>query len=174
MKRLSSQLIFCSPEQVLRNTVVEINNDGVVSRLIDLQHQQTETAHTLFFDGLISAGIVSLKSEISDCEINAIKNDYNYIDLSANTNTSFTSNKPLIIDFGTKDYHLINKILSENYSLFQSINMYKIISGCTYYPLALLNKREQIRILDQPQLILWQNLDFTNKHLLAQTRIKQL
>lgn len=174
MKRLSSQLIICSPEHILRNTVIELTDDGIVTRLIDLQHQQAETAHTLFFDGVISSGIVSLKSVLSNNQIDELRSSYNYIDLSIDNNTVF-SNKPMIIDFGTNnDHRLINKILTEKHVLLQPINLYEFITGCTYTPSLILKTNHQLRVSGQPELILWQNLNLVNKHILPDTRIKLL
>jgi len=69
MKRVGSQLIYCSPDKLLRSSVVEQDENGYVIQFFDLQREQSETAQTLFFDGIISAEIISLKQYLSAKQI---------------------------------------------------------------------------------------------------------
>jgi len=47
MIRVVSQLIFCSPEKILRQTVVERNNHNFITRLFSLDDRTVESSQTL-------------------------------------------------------------------------------------------------------------------------------
>ena len=60
MIRVASQFTFCSPEKILRRMVVEIDELNALTRLVDLDTHNAEPANTLFYDGILSAGIISV------------------------------------------------------------------------------------------------------------------
>lgn len=171
MKRVSSQLIFCSPCEILRNSVVEQNEDGFVTRFINLQSQQVETANTLFFDGIISAEIISLKQHLSATQITELSRDYNYIDLSTASTINLENNKQLLIDFGTNDLAVINQTLKSKASLFCNFDAFQFMAACCNYPIEILKTDVQLQLSHKPNLVLWQGLNLVSKQITANTSV---
>lgn len=163
MKRVCSQLLFCAPDKVLRNTIVEQDCNNQIINLISLDHQLSETSHTLFYDGIISSDIISLN--ISSCdELSDKIGDYQYIQLSdLKSDHPLTPGlKPLILDFESNDISVINKILKDKYLLLSNFKPLDIIAGCTYYPNQYLNLSKELKIYSRSQLILWKKLYHTD------------
>lgn len=167
MKRVSSQLVFCSPSKILRNCVLEQDENGALTQIIDLQIQQSETHNTLFFDGIITNGIVSLKTELSDIELRKLKSSYNYFDFSKPDNFKLEPLKPLLIDFGTSDTVIINKILKKYFELFLEIDIFQFLNGCCFLPMQILKRNEFIEQNHKPQLLLWKGLNLIDKQITA-------
>lgn len=176
MTRVGSQLTFCSPELILKNTVVERDAQNKVIRLFGLNDNSVESANTLFFDGILSAEIVSLKqilkAEISENEFKS----YNYIDISGNSTPKkiATSDKPLLLDFGTTSTTEINKFINYQTSFLEKFGIFEIIAACTYYPLLALGLPAKLCENKITKLILWENADLINKLFKAETRIKNV
>src|ERR1035437_5686425 len=112
MIRAGSQLTFCSPDEILRRTVVELNDQKIITRIFSLDEGNVEPAQTLFFDGILSAEIVSLKQN-AGAYISGLLKDYFYLDFSVILPSVVIkqSDKPLIIDFGTNSPEIINNLL---------------------------------------------------------------
>lgn len=163
MKRISSQLIFCSPDKILRNSVVEQNEDGFVTRFINLQTEQVETANTFFFDGIISAEITSLKQHLSASQIAELSYKYNYVDLSATDIIQIEDGKQLLIDFGTNNPEIINQILKNKAHLICGLDAFQFIAASCYYPIEILKTEVHLQLSHKPNLLLWQGLDLVNK-----------
>ncbi|MFM2293267.1 MAG: hypothetical protein RIS29_3080 [Bacteroidota bacterium] len=172
MKRIGSQLVFCSPEQILRQSAVEISDSGVVTKVFSLTESPVEAASTLFFDGIISADIVSMKANraIDD----DILNRYNYVDLSGGDSVGEKSEKPLIIDFGTTDSTTIGLLLRKHMGEFTDYSVFEIIAACSFYPAAALGINLQLQSGLQSRLLLWQGCDMVNKKLTHQLHIRPL
>ncbi len=165
MRRVSSQLIFCSPSKVLRNSVLEQDENGVLTQIIDLQTQQSETHHTLFYDGIITNGIVSLKAELSDIELNKVKSNYNYFDFSETIYIKLDTKKPLLIDFGTSDTATINQLINMHYKLFVDFNIFEFLNACCILALQILNRPEHIELNHKPNLLIWKGLNLIDKQI---------
>ncbi len=174
MRRVSSQIIFSSSSRVLRNCVLEQDINGILTQIIDLQTQQSETHHTLFHDGIITNGIVSLRNELSDNELNKIKIAYNYFDFSELIHFKLDTKKPLLIDFSTSDSTTINQLISKHYKLFIEIDIFEILSACCFLPLQILNRPELIELNHKPQLVLWNNLNLIDKKITSITTVEYL
>ena len=171
MKRISSQLIFCSPDKILRNSVVEQNEDGFVTRFINLQTEQVETANTFFFDGIISAEITSLKQHLSVSQITELSNNYNYIDISTANAIDVDNKKQLLIDFGTNNPEIINQILKNKAHLICGFDAFQFIAASCYYPIEILKTEVQLQLSHKPRLLLWQGLDLVNKKITTHSSI---
>ncbi len=160
MKRVLSQQIFCSPDIILRNTVIEQNNQNKITNLIDLENQIAETSNTMYYDGIIS-------SEIKSMAINMNQNiiydlfDYQYVNLRNNIIDSkiIKQSKPLIIDFNSIDIDVINMILKEKKQLLSNLTIYEIIAGCTFYPGLVLDSTKGIKLAEVTRLILWKKIN---------------
>ncbi|NDP20995.1 MAG: hypothetical protein GZ091_07945 [Paludibacter sp.] len=63
MIRFASQLVFCSPQQILRRTVIEQNEKNTITRIFSLDESVAESAQTSFFNGIISSEFISLKQK---------------------------------------------------------------------------------------------------------------
>lgn len=173
-KRYAAQFVFCSPAQVLRRTVVEQDENQIVTGLFSLDGQQVETSHTSFFDGILSSGIISLKENVSGNELITLAAAYNYVDLSAENPLIPEINdlKPLVLDFGTSTLTDVNRILSSNVELLSAFPAFDIIAACTYYPAIILNKSAEIMTGAFINLLLWQHVDLINKKITEKTAVK--
>lgn len=174
MRRVSSQLIFCSSSKVLRNCVLEQDENAVLSQIIDLKTQQSETHHTLFYDGIITNGIVSLKEELSDIELNKVKSDYNYFDFSEPIYFELDTKKPLLIDFGTPDIAIINQLINIHYKLFVDFDIFEFLTACCILPLQILNRPELIELNHKPNLIIWKGLNLIDKQITSIMTVEYL
>lgn len=174
MRRVSSQLIFCSPSSILRNCVLEQNENGVLTQIIDLQTQQSETHNTLFYDGIITNGIVSLKMELADIELRSVKSYYNYFDFTEPINFNLDIQKPLLIDFGTVETTSINQLLRIYYKLFIGINVFEFLTACCFLPLQILKRAEFIELNHKPNLLIWKGLNLINKQITPITAVENL
>ena len=174
MNRFSSQLVFCSPHQILRRAVVEQNDNLVITQLIQLDQQVSETSNTLFFDGILSSSIISLKQNLPKDDLLKLTQDYQYIDVS-NFKTPFKlvpSEKPLILDFCT------NKVTEINFSKIaeslSDFSIFEIIAACVYYPAVLHQKPVALAENSMTEIILWQNVDLVNKQVTSLTKLINL
>ncbi|MDO9154186.1 MAG: hypothetical protein Q7U47_10905 [Paludibacter sp.] len=175
MKRVCSQQIFCSPDVILRNTVVEQDSNNRITNLIALGNQLAETSHTLFYDGIISSEIMSVKFNIGSNDENFL-NDYQHINLQLNTSDKLfkPESKPLLLDFESNDLSIINAILKEKYYLLSNFNVFEIIAGCTYYPNYILNLSKEIKLFSKTNLLLWKGFHQTNNSINRQIEIIRL
>lgn len=167
MRRISSQFILISPTSILQNHVVELNSEGAVCQLIDIVKQIAEPAQTLYYNGIISAEIVSLRSHFSTKEINELSLTYNYINISNLSTESCVelNENPLVIDFETNNLNEISQIINNKKNVFSKLNVFQLISACTYYPIQILDLQKQIRVTNCPELVLWSGIDLINKRI---------
>jgi hypothetical protein len=165
MTRVASQLTFCSPDQILRQSVVEIDDNQIISEIYSLGTLRVESAQTLFYDGIISMELVSIKEQISTTAIPTLMANYRYIDLSSTllTENIFPSNKPLILDFGTTVPFEINRLLALNYPRLKSFTIFDIIAATVYYPAKLMGIQCLLKKGLHSKLILWKSIDLVNK-----------
>jgi len=176
MKRVGSQLCFCSPALILRRMAVEQNDENTVTRIFSLDDGIVESANTLFFDGILSAEIVSLKQSGATLLNEKLMDDYQYIDISEEIPTKEIApgSKPLILDFGTDSTLQINESLAQLAPLLSTFSVFEIIAACTYYPALALNKTGKLCENRTTQLLLWKNVDLVNKRITLQTRIRKI
>ena len=174
MRRVSSQLIFCSPSNILRNCVLEQDENGVLTQIIDLNTQQSETHHTLFYDGIISNGMISLKMELTDKELRSVKSSYNYFDFSEPINFNLDIQKPLLIDFGTSDINTINRLIKKHYEQFVGIIIFEFLTACCFLPLQILKRPEFIELNHKPNLMIWRGLNLIDKQISSITTVENL
>lgn len=174
MKRVSSQLIFCSPSNILRNCVLEQDEHGVLTQIIDLQTQQTETYQTLFCDGIITNRIVSLKMELNDIELDKLKLRYNYFDFSENIHFKLDREKPLLLDFGTNNIDNINQLMKKHSKLFAGIDVFQLLTACCFLPLQILDRPEFVKLNHKPQLMLFKGINLIDKQITPDTTVESL
>jgi hypothetical protein len=172
--RVASQLTFCSPQQILRRTVVEQDDQKVVTGIFSLDDCPVESAHTLFYDGIISAGIISLKQHVIKSSINELISGYQYIDLTETIPTEkiHRTAKPLILDFGTDSINTINSKLPLLASVLETFSAIEIIAGCTYYPPILVGLESVLAVNSKTDLLLWENIDLVNNRISDKTKIR--
>ncbi|MEI6754246.1 MAG: hypothetical protein WCK78_13905 [Paludibacter sp.] len=175
INRVSSHFLFCEPDRILRQSVIERDGNQTVKAIFSLNDKNVETAQTSFFNGVISAEIVSLKLNTIEEQLIGIGNEYNYVDLSLkNPVIDFTINKQLLIDFGTEDTDEINRILRKAGELFASFSVFDFIAASVYYPALLVNRNAVIELYKSAELILWEQVDLVLKQLKAETRIREI
>jgi hypothetical protein len=172
MRRAASQITFCSPDKILRRNVVELNEQGTISRLFSLDNNRVESSQTLFYDGIISSEIISLKERsIIIKELS----DYNYIDLSGELPTTIeVTNKPLILDFGTNSNEKVTRVLQMLTPILEAFSIFEIIAACCYFPAEAIGETAKLDINRKTKPILWERADLVNKRITDQINIRGL
>ncbi len=176
MKRVGSQLCFCSPERILRRMAVEQDSKNTVTRIFSLDDGIVESANTLFFDGILSAEIMSIKQSSANKPTQKLIADFQYIDISEALPTQNITpcSKPLLLDFGTNSLQEINELLTGFSPELTSFTIFEIIAACTFYPALALNKNGELCQKRTTQLLLWENVDLVNKKITPQTSIRAM
>ena len=174
MIRVGSQLMFCSPEKILRRTAVEVDEQNVIRSIYSLDDGNVETAQTFFFDGILSREIVSLKQHIRKEDTYSLLQNYQYLDVSENISISeiLPTSKPLIIDFGTMLPNEINKLIPLLASVFTELSIFDIIAACTYYPNIILGRTAELTENSIAKIVLWENTDLIEKKLTFNTSVR--
>lgn len=176
MIRFGSQLTFCSPERILKRSFVELDEQDTISGIFSLENGIVESAQTLFYDGILSAEIVSLKQNIIWKQNENSLKDFQYYDFSEihSFEEIFKTDKPLVLDFGTNSPAKINNILPYLTRALDSFSIFDIIAACSYYPSLLLGKTAGLIERNKAKLILWENVDLIQKRLTIDTSIRQI
>lgn len=174
MTRIGSQLVFCSPNCILRRTAVERDERNCVTTLISLDDSFVESSHTLFFDGIISAEIVSLKQHLKPEKIAELVKDYRYYDFSKDVPSVDTSipEKAYLFDFGTNSNSEVSTKLTTLAKLHPGISVFDIIAACVYYPALVLGLPGELTVTRNTELILWENIDLVSKLLTVSSSIR--
>jgi hypothetical protein len=175
MIRAGSQLIFCSPDEIRRKSVVELNDQNIITRIFSLNEANAEPEHTLFFNGILSAEIISLKQNTGSVSMVLLK-DSMYLDLSmgVRSNVKRQKNKQLILDFGTNSPEIINILLPHVIPFLKEFSIMEIIAASTYNPSLLLGRSAGLKENNSAGIILWENVDMTKMSLLFSTRIREI
>jgi len=176
MTSIGSQLTFCSPQRILRRTVVVRNEQNVVKQFFSLDDNLVESAQTLFFDGILSSEIVSLKQHVSSDEISELTREYEYIDLSDEfPNLKISKNqKNLLLDFGTNTTAEINSKLAKLAQQNSGLSIFDVIASCVYYPALLIGANAELTVDRSHNLLLWENVDLVNKGFTVNTKIREI
>jgi hypothetical protein len=175
MIRAGSQLTFCSPDEIRRRTVVEINDQKVITRIFSLDEGNVEPAQTLFFDGILSAEIVSVKQN-AGTHVSELIKESNYIDFTGKLPSCVIkqTDKPLIIDFGTNSPGLINNLLPSVAPFLGEFSIIELIAACTYYPSVVLGRSAGLKESFCTGLILWEKVDLSKMSLSVNTHIREI
>ena len=176
MIRVASQLAFCSPNTIRQRMVVELDDQNCIKCIFSLDDGNVESEETLFYDGILSSGIVSLKQNISGENISKLINEYQYFDFSENLFTLDIklTDKPLIIDLGTDLPDKINNLLPRLSLGMPSLSVFEIIAACTFYPALVIGRSPGLTEGQCINLILWENVDLINKKITVNTRIREM
>lgn len=176
MIRVGSQLAFCSPGSVCRRMAVELNDQKMIESIFSLDEGDVETANTLFYDGILSSGIVSLKHNIAVENLSNIISGYQYFDFSEYHSTFDVklTDKPLLLDFGTTKPDKINVLLPFLSQALPHLSVFEIIAACTYYPALLTGKVSGLKEKQYIDLLLWEYVDLTEKKLTVNSRIREM
>lgn len=175
MTRFSSQIVYCSPERILRRSVVEIDNQNRINSIFSLDDNLTESSHTIFMNGILSSEIFSLKQNISIDKLEECKQNYNYFDLtSENPMIQNNADKPLILDFGTENIDVINTLLQRNAAFLNAFTIFEIIAGCVYYPAVLSGIQNKMTENQRTHILLWENTNLVEKKLTKNSSVKLL
>jgi hypothetical protein len=169
-----SQFVYCSPEQILRRSVVEQDEHNRISRLFGLDDDHTcRNSHTFFLKVCCPAKIISLKHQLSPESVKQMMIDFHYVDFgSLSSEIISQNNKPFIFDFGTTELSKINAQLSQKLSFLCQLSLFEIIAACTYYPALIAKLPLQLSVGNKTQLILWENVDLVSQRITPQTRIR--
>jgi len=156
--------------------VVEVDEQNVIRSIYSLDDRNVETSQTLFFDGILSRGIVSVKQHISKADTYSLMQNYQYLDISENNLLSqiVLTTKPLIMDFGTMLPNEINKLIPFLASVFTELSIFDIIAACTYYPSLFLGWTAGLTENSIAQLVLWENVDLIEKKLTISTFVRAI
>ncbi len=175
MTRFTSQLIFCSPEQILRRSVVEIDNQNRINAVFSLDDHPSESSHTIFVDGIISPGFFSLKNNLSADKLKECVKEYNYVDLSVESPViKKIKAKPLILDFSSDSTEIAAKKIKKLSSLLDAFSTFEIIAGCVYYPAVLSGIQNTLTVNNTTRILLWENTNLVEKKLTSESSVKLL
>ena len=175
ISRVSSHLLFCEPDRILRQSVVEQDEHHTVTAIFSLNDSLVEASQTSFYDGIISQEIVSLKLNLTSEQLAVIRDRYNYVDISSEDIViDLKSNKQLLIDFGTKNTVEVNRIFLKVQNIFAAFPIFDFIAACVYYPALLVGHNAVLELNKCTELILWEQVDLVNKQLKTNTRISKI
>jgi hypothetical protein len=176
MKRVASHFVVLAPEDIRRNAVMELDDNSVLTQVFGLNDAHVEASYTQFFDGIISAPVVSMSSHCEADKILELTANYHFIDFSKEIPTKeiIPNGKPLIIDFGTENPLQINALLPKLPIVLSAFSVFEIISACVFYPALLLTETSPLEIGVRTSLIIWQNADLVNKTFTEKTNIRSL
>jgi len=176
MIRVSSQITFCSPDTILRRTIVELNDKNILTHLFSLDDGNFELSQTLFFDGILSQELVSVKQNTGNKEISSFVNNYNYFDFSESLPTIelVKTNNPLILDVGTNSFNRLNSILPYLSKFLNAFSIFEIIAACTYYPALVSGLTTGLTENKYTHLMLWENVDLALKKLTSYSQLKEM
>ena len=153
-----------APNQLLRRTVLEISERNTVSQLISLDELHSETAGTVFCDGIISAGIISLS--LRDYLIQQIPAEFLYVDIRNSIPAEFElKNRTLILDAHTEDPAEFTFYLQKAFNSISDLSITDIIAATCYTPASLCNIDHEIRPGNNILPLLWQNCNLPEKKL---------
>ncbi len=172
---IASQYVFCSPFQILKRMAVELDEEHTVCQLFSLDAGNVESAQTLFFDGVLSIGILSITKNNPSANLIQLAENYNYINvttLQPNRQIQATD-KPLLLDFGSENTAEINQILPLLTSALVDFSVFDIIAACTYYPALFLVTSSTLAVNYKSKILLWENIDLITKKTTRHTRIRQ-
>ncbi len=57
MKRFAAHYLYCSPQKIITNGAVEVDNEGRITRFFSLSDYPEETHSTIFFNGVLIPGL---------------------------------------------------------------------------------------------------------------------
>ena len=174
MKRFTAHLIFPSAGVELLRSVVELDESGMITGVISLDNASVEPAHTLFLDGIITPGIVSIRELTEKDKKTPDLTNYHYLDLSDGTVPPHVigTDLPLIIDFGTSNLSQANKIIEKFASSGFSIR--QLVDACIFHPAEALGICVDVNVGNKTFLIHWQNMDVLNRKTTPLTRLEEL
>lgn len=162
-----------APDQLLRHTVLEISENGLISQLISLNDIKSETAATIFRDGIISAGIVSLKLRAYDFQ--QMPEKFLYIDITnCIPEKTDLQNRTLILDAGTENPTEFSLHLRKAFNSLSHINIAQIIAATCYTPAVLCHFNNEISIGNSINAIIWENCNLPEKKLTANASVVNL
>lgn len=175
MKRVAAQILHCSSDKILHNHVIEIDNNGVITDIINLNSQRFETARTQYYNGIITSNVISLKLHLSESEIKNLTAGFQYLDLS-NLSTAIPPQESghLLIDFGTENLNEINRLLKSKQIFISELNIHQFINACCYLPLLILKSSPQIQIGGTTNLYLWEGINLSTGSIISEIRILEI
>lgn len=162
MKRFAAQYLLLDIDKWLRNRVIEQNDDLCLTAIYNLSEMQAETAHTLFYDGIISLFPLQLPSEIEP--------DHRIIELLK----SLTDNHHSRAIDGSIYSQLSDRLntFSDELRLLSGSDFHLILKQCIFTPLKITDNYPQIVVGQYPVLVLWQNIDLKALKLTSSLQIK--
>ncbi len=63
MKRTAAHYLYINPDVLLKNGVIEVDENGIVTGYFSLDNTRVETAHTEFYTGLLTPAFGITKSQ---------------------------------------------------------------------------------------------------------------
>ncbi|MDD3078678.1 MAG: hypothetical protein PHH37_06205 [Paludibacter sp.] len=165
MSRVSSQLIFCGNDNILKNTVIERNAAGKIERLIPLEVQQHETARTIFYNGIISSNPFSISEHLDSETFFNLKKNVNYF--TPDEIPAYNPQKKLIIDLKGTDQKHISAFFNQLIAEIPQLSSEQIINAACYYPAFICQSDNVIIENNDPVLVLWLGFDLRSGKMIS-------
>jgi hypothetical protein len=145
-------------------------------RIFSLDDSAVESAQTLFFDGILSGEMFSIKEAVLPSDIPQLVTDFHYFDFSTQLPSRDIewSEKSLIIDFGANSVSEINQKIASLSALLGAFSIFDIIAACCYYPALLLHQTAELTKNRCTKLVLWEGVDLIHKKCTESTCIRVL
>lgn len=162
MKRFAAQYLVQDAENWLRNRVIEQNDDLSLTAIYNLSEMQTETAHTLFYDGIITQFPLQFPSEVMpDKNINILLQ-------SLREKHHSPALEGLTLSLLSDRLNAITRELR----LLSGSDLPQIFNQCIFNSIAPTSHKAQIAVGEYPVLVLWQYLDLKELKLTSNLQIK--
>lgn len=131
MKSLGSQLIITESGETLRNSVVQLEDYAIFYHSI--LNNNHESAHTLFYDGILSPLIISLSARgVNTREVE--HNGYKIVPIENLENIKSIERGKVIIDFKTENLVTINDLIKKHQHTIYQHNSIDFIISCAVIP----------------------------------------
>lgn len=154
------------------NVLLNITENGGLEFINHLHALSTETARTKYVEGVVSPSPFSLKEHFNIQEYSKFPDAYAYLYFGDDSEVMSPGEitKPLLIDFGTSDPSIINKIIVRHIDKLMQIPMREFIYAACIRP-AIYYKTFFPSIPLAQSHAHWEDVDVMNNRFTADTRI---
>jgi hypothetical protein len=176
MKRIASHFLFQSPQVILRRYAIELDDLKRINSIFSIESEIHETAHTQFYDGILSLSHISIKQRFPEILISEkFVSKFQHIDLSnLAKNTGNSCEKQMVIDFGTEKPTEIVNILLSNLEFLESISIFELLAASIYFPRMAAGIDAEPMIERDESVILWTGINLVDKMITPNVKIQSL
>lgn len=71
MKRVAAHWVYCSPQQIIPQGVIEVNEQGIITAIFSLNDLPQESHSTIFYNGIIIPNLIN-KEQLASYQQHAV------------------------------------------------------------------------------------------------------